>query len=496
MRFGLALWTLIAISLPICANAESGKVEPALVDSAVVLGLYTICPHKELEALYMAFPAAQVSNSDVTKSAWLSDLVAYVGRCTKVEKIYPADFGTILAVGQLLYPGKLEVLKEKYRQSFKAIGIPLSEYALSAMPLILSDEEACSTVELLDAKSSAGPLRITNQIFGTCYVHSAVRAMDYYSYSHGTFTVPTSIGATEVIVNRHRSGGDMHAMNRGWPFDIYNHLREEGGCQKNPLDEFVTDVNVFWLEDFFKDLNGSQAELVKLPVISERDLALPLTEMSAASLNTIIDWNIQMARISTKWNPTTIKLLNALVTKESDAAKAALKQGHAMSYADMDSYVKKIMKATLEFRLRVQSGEQLLSFAAFLLEKTYCSVKANRFDRVRHRTLLQDPRSNRVKKMMNALYEGFSGPNPQPVVMTYYSDILRARKAAISLDSFHASLIVGRKFVNNKCKVQILNSWGSNNLYDASYEFDPATGSLWISVEDLAPYVEILEQFY
>lgn len=71
--------------------------------------------------------------------------------------------------------------------------------------------------------------------------------------------------------------------------------------------------------------------------------------------------------------------------------------------------------------------------------------------------------------------------NPQPIGINYNSGVLKNKKGG-----GHASLVVGRRWKNNRCEYLVHNSWGKSC---SKYPWECEDGRIWIPGETLAAKV-------
>ncbi|NJL25174.1 MAG: hypothetical protein HC902_08350 [Calothrix sp. SM1_5_4] len=208
------------------------------------------------------------------------------------------------------------------QSEFRKADLPLHNQTIETIPNLETSESMCPSVTLLNERTASanGPFRPTTQTFGNCYVHAAVRALDYERYTRGHFSTPISIAATSVEANADRVGGSISNIDYGHEYNVIAHLRSFGACPLNELDE-NGETHLWWLDDLYKDLKGSETEIAKLPRLTSQQIQTPLHQQSRESLERALQVTLAMAAISAKWKASTIKVINqALVNEQNEAA--------------------------------------------------------------------------------------------------------------------------------------------------------------------------------
>ncbi len=179
-----------------------------------------------------------LNSSETVKRIWVSKLIVYLREC--IYGGYPQgmtleDAQSVLALSGLFWRGDFEKTESVLRQELTTQNLVVPEVLISGIPKIETLEQACPTVSLLNSETIHA-LRPSEQSFNNCFVHAAVKAADYYNYSQGSFTQPTSIVATTVGVGRDRTG-DLAALGNGNPSTVINYLSSNGGCKVNIFDQ-------------------------------------------------------------------------------------------------------------------------------------------------------------------------------------------------------------------------------------------------------------------
>ncbi len=182
--------------------------------------------------------SSALNSSEESKKIWVGNLVTFLRECTYggyPEGMMAEDARSVLALPGLFWRGNHKKSIALLRQQLEAQKVFVSQDLIDDVQKIETPEQACPTVLMLNAATSIA-LRPSKQASNTCYVHAAVKAADYYNYSRGTFTDPTSTVATIVGVGKSRTG-DLAALGSGHPSWVISYLEENGGCKANALDK-------------------------------------------------------------------------------------------------------------------------------------------------------------------------------------------------------------------------------------------------------------------
>lgn len=388
-----------------------------------------------------------------------------------------------------LFPDK------KYEQIVSIVVQVGAQHGFSWIPEVVENiegvdnPESCDSISLINPSSAAGPFRRTEQNYQNCFVHSAVRAMDYLNYSHNSSQPMTSIIEAGMGIDGYRAkyrNGPRSSPLRdgGFEEDVVEYLQSNGGCSISNLDlkgklgeaSHFELMKTEWelrnvsVPDFpliSNTISRDEADQYMTSLQKWADVFANLTLLSKTvwqkAVQNSIEWPLSSSNST--------QSLNALASL-SNELKHSSKDGHF---------------GTLIFRKAYCPNEKIKYWPAdlkpLLRRSTETLAKAD---------------NERWNEIRMRIIQNFRASNPQPLMVSICDEVFKdPTDRSYSPDNcrLHAVLVTGMRYDQRvkQCSYQILNSWGdSSQSIHPAYEMESQWGTLWLPTDQFKNISEIL----
>lgn len=388
-----------------------------------------------------------------------------------------------------LFPDK------KYEQVMDTVIRTGAQHGFSWVPEVIGNiegvdsPESCGSISLINSSSAAGPFRRTEQNYQNCFVHSAVRAMDYLNYSHSNFQPMTSIIEAGMGVDGYRSKWRIGPRSSplqdgGFEVDVVEYLQSRGGCHVSDLD-----------------LKGKIGEASHLELAKTewelRNVNVP--DFTLISNTLTLDRAKQYMTSLQKWADVFANLspLSRMIWQKAVQNSIELPLSSSNSIHSLNGL------ASLSNELKNSSRDG--HFGTLIFRKAYCPNEKIKYLPADLKPLLRrstetlakadDKGWNEIRMRIN---QNFSASNPQPLMVSICDEVFKdPTEISYSPDNckLHAVLVTGMRYDQRvkQCSYQILNSWGeSSQRIHPAYEMESKWGTLWLPTAQFKNISEIL----